>query len=131
MDMHFLQACRHREPYRVCCQDDGFGKLTLFHPFFLLAPPYSFFASPTSPPPSPSAPPQKRPSHLMLRSWGKDVGEWRANGLPAFCCLTPVQRTAPLGRNVRRQAGSLCPSLPPNLARVFPEDKTEVKTVGK
>ena len=32
MDMHFLQACRHREPYRVCCQDDGFGKLTLFHP---------------------------------------------------------------------------------------------------
>ena len=29
------------------------------------------------------------------------------------------------------EAGSLSPSLPPNLARVFPEGKTEVKTVGK
>ena len=58
------------------------------------------------------------------------MGERRANGLRAVCCLTPVPGTLPLGRDVRRGGWLPAPIITPGLGEMFPGVEKGVKIVG-
>lgn len=106
----------------VCCQDDGFEKLTCV----LAAPSLSLSFCVYQP-----LPPLKLPGHLMLVASGEGCGRMESKWLGHFLLSYTVSKDYALREKCQEMMLAPYTHHYPQIRKVFPGVKKGVKTVGK